>query len=296
MTSASFTPPAGSVIVVRASSYAGSGDDSSTITISDTLGLTWTKQVERSQGDDGGGTIPPPIAIFTAVGTGAAMTVTTTRSNGVGFNHVQCIHVLTGANTTTPVVDTAEQSTTGAMSLSLDTPVDDCMLIGGMVDWLEGADVPVADANSTTDYAIATGTIQGSWGGHRGVGAAGTYTIGTSFPSSGTDTNAVAVAIQPAAGGGGSTVYGTGSAALGPLTATLAGKRIVKGTGSAAFGPLSATLTGKRIVQGSGLAALGPLVATLIVADASVQPGTLTTGGTSPSLTSGGTTATLTTG
>jgi hypothetical protein len=89
VTSPSITPPSGSIICVRGSCFAGSGDDTSTIAISDTEGLTWTTQVIISQLTDGAGTIPPPIAIWTAIGTGVAMTVTTSIVDGVGFAHFQ---------------------------------------------------------------------------------------------------------------------------------------------------------------------------------------------------------------
>lgn len=246
-----FTPEAGRLLVAGASSYASSGDDSSSLAITDSLGLTWTKHVERSQGDDGSGINPPPVAMWTAVATGAEMTVTSSRVDGVGYNHTVTVHILDEADTSDPVVATGEQSTSGAMQVSVDTTgVDNCLLIGRMVDWSNTTNVPVEDANSTTDYAIATATIQANWAGHRAVGAGGTYTVGTSSPSSGTTTNAIAVAIRPAAGG--STVAGQGTTA-GALTTTATGTHSTPGT-AAARAALTTTAAGIHTAPGAATA------------------------------------------
>jgi hypothetical protein len=203
VTTASFTPPNGSLLVARGSCYASSGDDTSQNAITDSAGLTWTKRVERTQNQDGGGITPPPITIWTApVVTGTAMTVTTSAPAGTtGFAHMLKVWVITGHDTTTPVVDTAEESTVAGMALTLDTPVAGCLLLGGMCDWGNTSDVPDEDANSTTDYALANADIQSSWAGHRVVGAAGSYVIGTDTLASPAGTNAIAIALQPAAAG-----------------------------------------------------------------------------------------------
>ncbi len=200
VTTGSFTPANGSLIVVRGSCYASSGDDTSANAITDSLGLTWTKRVERTQNQDGAGINPPPITIWTAIGTGAAMTVTTSAPVGTtGFAHAVVVWVITGQHAVTPVVDTAEESTVAGVALTLDTPVADCLLLAGMCDWGNASDVPDADANTTNSYAIANADIQSSWGGFRSVGAAGSYVIGTDALASPQGTNAVAIAIQPGA-------------------------------------------------------------------------------------------------
>lgn len=202
VTSPSFTPPNGSIICVRGSCFAGSGDDTSTIAISDSIGLTWTTQVIISQLTDGAGTIPPPIAIWTAIGTGVSMTVTTSIVDGVGFAHFQAGRVYTGQHATTPVADTDEvQAGSSAVQLNLTAPVDDCVAFAGMVDWGNTSDVPVAEAGTTTQCAIANGDVQSSWAGFKDNVDTGATTIGTQVLASPDGSNGVAILLQPAAAG-----------------------------------------------------------------------------------------------
>lgn len=259
VTSSSFTPASGTLIVVTASCYAASGDDTSTITISDSLGLTWTKRRERSQNDDGAGINPPPVVGWTAVGTGAAMTVTTTRSVGsTGFAHVQAVFVLTGADNSNPIDASNEQSTSANASLSVTTVTDGALLLFHSADW-GSLTTPAADGNTTLVYAIANGDVQGTFVGRRAVTTAGAYTIGTATPNSGTTVNAIALAIKPGSG----TVTGVAVASLGGLTGTASGVRKVTGVAVASLGGLAATVTGKRIVTATGVALLGAIAAVI---------------------------------
>jgi hypothetical protein len=198
VTSPSITPPSGSIICVRGSCFAGSGDDTSTIAISDTEGLTWTTQVIISQLTDGAGTIPPPIAIWTAIGTGVAMTVTTSIVDGVGFAHFQAGRIYSGQHAVTPVADTDEvQAGVAAVQLNLTAPVDGCVAFAGMVDWGNTADVPVAEAGTTDQCAIANADVQSSWAGFKDVNT-GATTIGTQVLASPDGSNGVAILLQPA--------------------------------------------------------------------------------------------------
>lgn len=200
VTSPSITPPSGSIICVRGSCFAGSGDDTSTIAISDTEGLTWTTQVIISQLTDGAGTIPPPIAIWTAIGTGVPMTVTTSIVDGTGFAHFQAGRIYSGQHATTPVADTDEvQAGSSAVQLNLTAPVDDCIAFAGMVDWGNTSDVPVAEAGTTDQCAIANADVQSSWAGFKDNVDTGATTIGTQVLASPDGSNGVAILLQPAA-------------------------------------------------------------------------------------------------
>lgn len=197
--SPSVTPPAGSIICVRGSCFAGSGDDTSTIAISDTAGLTWTTQVIISQLTDGAGTIPPPIAIWTAIGTGVATTITTSIVDGVGFAHFQAGRIYSGQHAVTPVVDTDEvQSMAGAATANLTAPVDGCVAFAGMCDWGNTADVPTGQVGTTDQCAIANADVQSSWAGFIEGVPTGAVSIGTQALATTEGTNLVAILLQPA--------------------------------------------------------------------------------------------------
>lgn len=212
VTTASFTPENNSLLVIRGSCYAGSGDTTAQNAVSSSLGgaLTITKIVERTKNQDGAGISPPPITLWIAqVGTGASMTITTSAPAGTtGFAHICTVHVVTGHDLVDPIIDFGEESTLVGMAISLVTELVDSLLIGAMSDWGNSSDVPDEDANSITDFTIADGDHQASWTGHRFVGAPGTYIIGTDTLASPAGTSAVALAIQPAAAGGITEVVG----------------------------------------------------------------------------------------
>lgn len=197
--SPSVTPPVGSIICVRGSCFAGSGDDTSTIAISDTAGLSWTTQVIISQLTDGAGTIPPPIAIWTAIGTGVATTITTSIVDGVGFAHFQAGRIYSGQHAVTPVVDTDEvQSMAGAATANLTAPVDGCVAFAGMCDWGNTADVPTGQVGTTDQCAIANADVQSSWAGFIEGVPTGAVSIGTQALATTEGTNLVAILLQPA--------------------------------------------------------------------------------------------------
>lgn len=259
VTSPSFTPPNGSIICVRGSCFAGSGDDTSTIAISDSIGLTWTTQVIISQLTDGAGTIPPPIAIWTAIGTGVSMTVTTSIVDGVGFAHFQAGRVYTGQHATTPVADTDEvQAGSSAVQLNLTAPVDDCIAFAGMVDWGNTSDVPVAEAGTTTQCAIANGDVQSSWAGFKDNVDTGATTIGTQVLASPDGSNGVAILLQPAAAGD---VEGVLDISLPLIQAAFDGEL-------SASGVLDAVLPVPAVDMAGEVTAAGTLAITLPVPDA----------------------------
>lgn len=110
ITSASFTPPNDSVLVV----CVNADSDSNNITTSVSGGsLTWTQRIERDKGDVGAE--QGHASIWTAVvGTGASMTVSVRRTAGNGAtNRISAkVYVVTGADTTAPTGATGENSST----------------------------------------------------------------------------------------------------------------------------------------------------------------------------------------
>jgi len=188
---------------VCASSYATSGDNNSQIVVTGTV-LTWTRVAGAflDQLNFGIGCAPPPIAFYTATGTGASITVTQECVDGLGFAHVQGIWVLTGAHATTPVIDSDTFTGTGAASITMTATAAGQYALFGMCDWGNAVNTPVkSDASMTTRYANADANIQASYRGDLVSSGAGAITVGTNVLALPQGTNAVAVLIQAAATG-----------------------------------------------------------------------------------------------
>src|SRR5579862_4311556 len=107
ITSASFTAPANSLLVLAVEADTNPAGGNITVTVSDTGSLAWTKQVEENGNDDITGGYS---SIWTAKpGTSAARTVSVTNTYTGGTGRISAkLYVLTGQDTTTPV------DTTGA--------------------------------------------------------------------------------------------------------------------------------------------------------------------------------------
>src|SRR5258706_4533297 len=119
VTSASFTPPTGSLLIVRWSGDSVTGVNPSTPTITDSLGtpLTYTLQDWASHADspfaDG------QCAVWSAiVGTSAAMTVTVTSGSASGAREsALAITVFTGQNLSSPIGAHGKSSSLSAASI-----------------------------------------------------------------------------------------------------------------------------------------------------------------------------------
>jgi hypothetical protein len=197
ITTASFTPPAGSVLVATVQSNdrnAGAGATGA-VTNSGTA-LTWTKVAERNILDSGGNS--GYAGLFVAVQpTSVAMTATFTLTPGTGGSATVNtptikLYVVTGADTTTPVGGSAEGSSTtnnltttafttvGASSLGfvsstawIDTGVGaptsaDCTYdafdgVGGSIDALSGYKTLGTAGSSATFNLDDVGTAAGAW-------------------------------------------------------------------------------------------------------------------------------------
>lgn len=100
-TSASFTPPNNSLLVVFVNIVATGSDMNMSVSGGS---LTWTKRVEHSPADSGA--YVGYVGVFTAtVTTGASMTISCTRSAGTvntGHTSAKC-YILTGHNTSSPI-------------------------------------------------------------------------------------------------------------------------------------------------------------------------------------------------
>jgi hypothetical protein len=169
-TTASFTPPASSLLVVLISSDSNSATVNPSYTVTDNLGvhLTYTQRVFAASTDTpaaGGG-----AAIYTApVVTSAAMTVSvTTTSAGGGADTAAQVQVLTGGGTTPTV------GANGKANITTSGTAVSCSYTGtGAGSWGFSA---VSDWNATGTMTAGTGCTM--------IGTAGTFTglISYGFP------------------------------------------------------------------------------------------------------------------
>src|SRR5687767_5167625 len=103
VTTASFTPVVGDLLVAFAWHDTSSGNNTNTSVVTDSQGLTWTKRATLSKQDDGPTAANGHIQVSTAVVASAvAMTVTTTGTNCNAPAGLY-VRVITGADTTTPM-------------------------------------------------------------------------------------------------------------------------------------------------------------------------------------------------
>ena len=123
ITTASFTPPNGSAIVILFGSNSQTAGDTSITSITNTgIAITWTRRARKNKNasSDGGAGVDGGAEIWTGVGTGGAITVTVSGL-GSGATHEKALQavVLTGADTTTLTHIAAGSSSSGLPSVAL---------------------------------------------------------------------------------------------------------------------------------------------------------------------------------
>lgn len=106
ITTASFTPPAGSLLVAAA--FCSQTAATMSFTLSDSLSGSWTTDLLRNSTDSG--TVQSAAGIYHSVASGAAMTVTCVVVNS--FFPTVKVYVLTGVDSVSPVGSSAKQSST----------------------------------------------------------------------------------------------------------------------------------------------------------------------------------------
>lgn len=203
VTSTSFTPGAGEIAVILAGCYAGTGDDASSIGVSDSLGSTYIPIEILSQAEDGAGALPPqPLgAWYTTDNPGVARTVTTSIISGTGFSHVQGRFTLSGQNGATPVPTfNGVRFGTATGSIPLTSPVDGCIALAMLTDFGNNFDLPVAEAGTTQLCSLVVfDQIQSSFIGYKSLPTAGATTIGIQALAAPQGTLGIGVIVQPAA-------------------------------------------------------------------------------------------------
>lgn len=252
VTTASFTPPAGAVlvaIVLHGTSNAGAARDSS---ISASTGLTWTSRISTplTSPEANGGL----ARVYTAVvATSAATTVTSTITVNSWPGSMLAVLVYTGADTAAPLEGAVWAQPTGStISQVITTITDGCQPWLGNTDWA-GQAAPTPDTGTTTYAAAAPGGSDQFLIARRAViSPAGTGYIGSTAPNSGTRNAWIAFAVKPSIGGPAVHDATAVLAASGGLSAT--GARTTAATATLAA---SAVLTAAAIRTRTATATLG---------------------------------------
>ena len=268
VTTASFTPPAGALLIAFAWHDTAGGNTTNTSAVTDSQGLTWTRRATVSKQDDGVGAANSHIAVSTAVVVSStAMTVTTTGTNCNDPAGIY-VRVITGADTTTPMDATpVEGTTTGAaVSTSITTVTDGARAFLIVIDW----NVAGAITAGTAQTAVVSDTIGASDDRiYLGVtdavtSPAGSTTLSTASPTSGNTNNWIGIAVRPAAGGVTNLNAGNDALSVAANAATLAVSTSA-GNAAASVAANSATLA---VATSAGSAALAVAAnsATLAVA------------------------------
>ncbi len=156
-TTASFTPPAGSVLIAFVGvNSTGSGDVISNLSVSDSRGLTWNQiDVKGNTSNDS------YCKLFWAYSaTSAAGTVTASDTKDVIDNHYLTIQVvvMTGANTTAPIAQHGGgRGATGVISAGYTSSVNGSWGFLGTSDW--SAQAITATGETIMDHYEVSGQI-----------------------------------------------------------------------------------------------------------------------------------------
>jgi hypothetical protein len=228
ITSASFTPPANSVLVVCVSADTNGNSDNITISVSGGS-LTWTNRVEHDPGDAGAmaghASIWTPADGSTVAASAQTVSVRRTAGHGSTGRISVKIYVVTGADTADPTGATGEgHSTTNNITPNAYTStVNNSRGFGCATDWNQLGTPTSSDTEDGADYSGAISVVSL----HKAADTATSgSTVTMNFDAGGTgnaEWNWVALEIKPGAGGGGQTISPSGIATAEAFgTATLA--------------------------------------------------------------------------
>lgn len=208
-TSAAFTAPTDALLVCCVQAD-GDGAHSEAITVSDSGGLSWTKQVERTWAESTTGGQSAIWTSRTVSSVSRTVTVSMTFTGGTNFRRTGHIYVLTGVDVNGTPVDTVGASneggsTTNSINTSSITPGANGLLVVSDCDWsAAGAFQSSSDlTQESQDFAGAISVCDGYKTSTSGVGVTGNLNAA--------GTGAVQhkwcqITVREAAGGGGVTV------------------------------------------------------------------------------------------
>lgn len=282
ITSASFTPPAGSVLVVCVSADTNGNTDNITISVSGSS-LTWVNRVEHDPGDAGanGGhaSIWTPADGSTVPASSQTVSVRRTAGNGSTGRISGKVYVVTGADTADPTGATGENhSTTNNITPNAYTStVNNSRGFGCGTDWNQLGTPTSTDTEDGGDYSGAISVVSL-------FKAADTATSGSTvtmnFDAGGTgnaEWNWVALEILPAAGGSPQTVspssigsveaFGTAQINLSIAPSGIASAEAI-GTATLTTGPVTVSPSGIASAEAFGTAQINLSIAPSGIASA----------------------------
>lgn len=201
ITSAAFTPPDGSLVVV---SYAANGTTNQDLTITSITNtgaaITWTRRARKNKnaGSDGGAGEPGGAEIWTGVGTGGAITVTVNGvDTGSGSEKFGSIRVVTGQDGSTFPIAVASAAS-GLPSVARSGCLAGSHVLAVASDWNQSG----LGTAGTGQTMIAESNISGmmtmhAWRTTNTLPADGAQTMNLTAPS-GQDYNLCALEIRAA--------------------------------------------------------------------------------------------------
>lgn len=196
VTTASFTPPAGCLLVAAA--FCSQNATGMTFTISDSLSLAWSTILLRNSTDTG--TYQSAAGLYYAVATGAAMTVTCVV--GSSFFPTVKVYCITGADMSSPIGGSVKTGSTST-SFATSTFVNSRAASLGIV-CAAGTTANAYTSNDTTYGAGPASNGHYGLSGYKTLGAAAA-TSSFHIETSGTPkTNVVSCEIKSSLEGGGS--------------------------------------------------------------------------------------------
>jgi hypothetical protein len=188
LVTASFTPPSGSIVCAKVVG-ADDGAACTGITISGSA-LTFTSRVNQIVANH------TPVAIATAIGGGAATTVTAAFAGG-GVQRILVVSVWTGAQLAgTPATNVLDQGAGVAPSSTLTTAAANSVLDGVVGDWAAIDGTTRTYRSSATEQAYHTSaTNYTAYAFHQAAAAAGSQTYGLTAPT-GQNPSLAAIEVQ----------------------------------------------------------------------------------------------------
>lgn len=204
-TTASFTAPANSLLVVCSGSDTTAADTNSVVTVSNNgAALTWTKPVERNGADGSGGHACIARALVASERTGLTVTVSVS-SHGIaadGDRGSFKVYIVTGHNTTAPDGNVAENSsTTNNISGSV-TVAGAGRLFGCATDW----NALGAPTSTDVEDAFTMTALSGLSAYKSADHASGSQSINFDAAAGTPDWNWVVYEVVAGAGGGGTVI------------------------------------------------------------------------------------------
>lgn len=264
LTTASFTPPSGALLVAVGGCGQTSGDPPAH-SLTDSLGGTWTT---RADGRNGGGVSNRTTFVATRViGSSAAMTVSLSWT-GLDQGSQLTVWVVTGQDSVNPIGATLEKgfsSATTAFTGSLTTTVSGSRVFGGACSF--GSHTMSAASNTSFPSMSGTNPLSGSQGsmasflGTSNTGSPGATTFGVTLNSSDFGDMAL-VEIKPSSADSGTIT----STLPHPVTAAISGTVILPNgpISSTLPHPVTAAFTGTAAPPSGSLGAQLPKVTTSI--------------------------------